>query len=89
MEINNNGSDGLVNPISDCLIDNSFIFQHGNDPKHTTNVVKAFLNRKIHNGTLSVMNWPPQSQDLNLFEEVWNHLDREQKKSQSTPKEEL
>lgn len=53
-----------------CLIGDSFIFQHGNDPKHNINGVKVYLDRKIHNGTQSVMDWPPQSPDLNIVEAV-------------------
>lgn len=39
------------------LIDSRFIFQCGNDPKHTANAVKAYLGRKTHNRTLSAMGW--------------------------------
>lgn len=35
------------------------------------------------------MDWPPQTSDLNLIEHYWDHLDREQKKQQPKPKEEL
>lgn len=35
--------------------------QHANDPKHTASEVEAYLNRRTHNGTPSVMDWPPQS----------------------------
>lgn len=40
------------------LIGNSFIFQHGNDPKHTANAVKD-TRVETHNKAPSVMNWPP------------------------------
>lgn len=32
--------------------------------------VKAYLDGKIHNGTLSVMDSPPQSPDFNIIEAV-------------------
>lgn len=66
----------------------SFIFQHENDPsKHTSNTVKAYLDRKTHNGTLSVIDWCPQSPDLKIIEVVWDHLNREHNKRQPIPKE--
>lgn len=36
-------------------IDNSFIFLQKNYPKHAANAIKAYLDRKAHNGTPSVM----------------------------------
>ena len=36
--------------------------------------------------TLTVMDWPPQSPDLNIIEAVWDHLDREINKGQSKDK---
>lgn len=34
---------------------NSFIFQHGNDPKHTDNAVEAYLDRNTYKVTLLVV----------------------------------
>lgn len=73
-------------PYRRCL---SFIFQHENDPEHTSSAVKAYLGRKhLHNGTLSIMDWPPQSPDNNIIDTVWDHLDRKQLKSQPASKDE-
>lgn len=47
-------------PAGKRLIGNGFIFQHGNNPKYTTNVVKSYLLRKIAYKTLTVMDWPPE-----------------------------
>lgn len=33
-------------PSGNCLIGNGFIFQHGNDPKHTANAVKSLFGEK-------------------------------------------
>lgn len=43
-----------------------FLMCHGNEP-NTTNTVKAFVDRKLHNGTPPVKDWPPQSLDLNII----------------------
>lgn len=53
----------------------SFIFQHENEPKHITNAVKAYLDRKTHNGALSVMDQPPRRLDLNIIRALWIHID--------------
>ena len=36
----------LAIPSGKCLIGNGFIFQHDNDPKHTANAVKSYLEKK-------------------------------------------
>lgn len=43
------------------------VFQHDNDPEHTVNAVDASLNRRTHNGILSVMDRPPPSPDRNTI----------------------
>lgn len=39
--------------------------------KHTANAVKAYLDRRTHNGTLSVMDYPTEIADLNIVQAVW------------------
>ena len=39
--------------------------------------------------TLTVMDWPPQSPDLNIIEAVCDHQDRERNKEQPMSREEL
>ncbi|XP_063351830.1 laforin isoform X2 [Pelmatolapia mariae] len=59
------------------LMSSSFIFQRDNDPSHTANAVKAYLDRKRHKKRLSAMDWPPQSLHLHITAAILNHLDRE------------
>ena len=39
--------------------------------------VKSYLERRTADRMLAVMDWLPQSPDLNIIEAVWDHLDRE------------
>ena len=70
----------------DCEL---FNFQYHDDPKHTANGIEIILREKTCDKTLTVLDWPPQSPDLNIIEAVWDHLDRERNKGQPKSKEEL
>ena len=57
-------------------LENSFVFQHDNDPKHTAGVVKDWLKQK----KIETLNWPSFSLNMNPIEHLWDELERRMKK---------
>ena len=74
-----------MRPSAKRLNGNDFIFQHDNDLKHTSNLVKNYL----QNQRIEVLSWPPQSSDLSPIENLWYELNRQLNNRQCNTEDEL
>ena len=87
------GIDGIMNaekyrqilihhaiPSGKRLIDNGFIFQQDNDPNHTAQKGKSYLEWKETFKDVQVIKWLPLSPNLNIIESLWDYLDQKKKK---------
>lgn len=64
-------SRNLPQSVQKMGIANQYIFQQDNDPKHTAGITKRYFDSK----SINVLEWPPQSADLNPIENLWAALD--------------
>jgi transposase len=62
------------------------VFQHDNDPKHTTKITKAYLEAEgLTEVQGMLLYWPAQPPDLNSIEHIWAHLNIKLEKYSTRP----
>lgn len=77
--------ENLSSSIAKLGLDQSWVFQHDNDSKHTAKIVQEWLLYR----TPKRLDHPPQSPDLNPIEHLWEHLDRQIRKREISSKNSL
>ena len=65
------------------------VFMQDDDPKHKSKLCTNYLNQLVQEKTLTLMDWPAQSPDLNPIELLWDEIDWYVKKFQVKSEEHL
>ncbi len=65
--------DDVLGTFRDLHLDfHNYYFQQDNDPKHTAKLVQAWFREN----DIDLLPWPPNSPDISIIENLWDHLDR-------------
>lgn len=63
----------------------AWVFQHDRDPKHTANLVTAYLAKKQDELGFRVLDWPASPPDMNPIEHIWAYLKQQLRKRPVKP----
>lgn len=77
--------DNLKKSVEDLNLQDTFVFQQDNDPKHTAIITREWLLYNVRRK----LQTPPQSPDINIIENLWHQLDLQVRKHKITGKQRL
>ena len=77
--------DNLLDTYQDLGLDyHDCYFQQDNNPKHTSKLAQAWF----HKNHVDLLPWPPNSPDINIIENLWDHLECQVRAHNSLPRSE-